>query len=123
MVVCVIAVNGSSCKASTALVERRAQGAADSDPFLDGWDTPAKHFTTTALKFGQTIAERLQHYLTILKQAQPKLSINPKSYGMHSLRRRGVVVALESGKAIWWHWLRMGAGEAGQLRLTWTSLV
>ena len=77
---------------------RQRQGATDEDPFLTGWDFQRRRMTpATPIKSGQTLAERLKAYLTQLKAWDPKLVLHPSSYGMHSLRRGGVVAAWEGG--------------------------
>ena len=80
---------------------RRQQGAADCDPFLTAWDFKARRLSDNSpISSGQTLAERLRTYLTLLKRWNPALSLCPQSYGMHSLRRGGVVAAWESGVPI-----------------------
>lgn len=77
---------------------RRRQGGVDSDPLLTAWDFGARCLTPArAIASGQTLADRLRSYLVRLKAWNPSLLLSPGSYGMHSLRRGGVVAAWESG--------------------------
>ena len=76
---------------------RVSQGAKPEDPFLTAWDLDSLVLSNKPLKNGQALAERLKLHLAQLKSSFPQLSINPHSYGMHSLRRGGVVAAWEAG--------------------------
>jgi hypothetical protein len=44
------------------------------------------------------LADRLKDLLLSIKPIHPHLDINPQAYGMHSLRRGGVVAAWQSGQ-------------------------
>jgi len=77
---------------------RRAAGAEPSDPLFSAWDLDAHRLhKSTPLKNGQALAQRLKFYLTTLLNKYPELAINPSTYGMHSLRRGGVIAAWKAG--------------------------
>lgn len=80
------------------IVYRRGMGATASDPLFTPWRSDTLDMGNRHLASGQTLAERLKHYLFSLKDRCPELSVNPSSYGMHSLRRGGTVAAWESGQ-------------------------
>ena len=61
------------------------------------WDLDNYQLGFTKLGSGQALAQRLKLYLQQLKIRHPALSVNPNSYGMHSLRRGGVVAAWGAG--------------------------
>lgn len=52
---------------------------------------------STRIANGQALAVRLKGYLTELRDKYPGIAVNPASYGMHSLRRGGVVAAWKAG--------------------------
>lgn len=82
----------------TRYLDTRLQTAPDKQaPLFTAWDLdawtchPSKGLST------QAFSRRLQGYLTALKGKYPDLNVNPKSYGMHSLRRGGVMAAWQAG--------------------------
>lgn len=76
---------------------RVAMGATGEDPFLVSWDLDAYRLSSKPLSTGQALAERLKTLLTKLKKEYPSIDVNPNSYGMHSLRRGGVMAAWAAG--------------------------
>jgi integrase len=80
-------------KLSELLTVRKQNGAGPSDPLFPSWDLDTRTLSrTAALSSGQALAKRLTLYLTTLAKTY-NVSVNPQSYGMHSLRRGGVVAA------------------------------
>jgi hypothetical protein len=81
------------------LTIRAQQGAQPSDPLLAAWDLDSLSLhRSKPLQNGQALAIRLQRHLTALVQRFPGLvQVNPRSYGMHSLRRGGVIAAWKAG--------------------------
>jgi len=75
---------------------RYNHGAAPSDPPFPAWNPRANTFSNTPLKNGDALSTRLKGYLTQLR-ALYNVPVNPSSYGMHSLRRGGVVAAWQAG--------------------------
>ena len=55
------------------------------------------HIINEPLRNGQALGSRLAIYLNEIKCKYPDLSISPKQYGMHSLRRGGVSAAYQAG--------------------------
>lgn len=76
---------------------RLSAKAKPTDPLFTQWDLDNYAPGPKALKNGQALASRLKLYLTALKTAHPRLTVNPAAYGMHSLRRGGVVAAWLAG--------------------------
>lgn len=76
---------------------RRDMGAQPLDPLFTRWDLDNLCIGPESIHRGQTLAERLKVYLVALKQRYPELCVNPSSYGMHSLRRGGVLAAWLAG--------------------------
>jgi hypothetical protein len=76
---------------------RLDMGARPQDPLFTTWDLDDYTISTMAISRGQTLADRLKVYLVALKQKYPELCVNPSSYGMHSLRRGGVLAAWLAG--------------------------
>jgi hypothetical protein len=74
-----------------------SQGAKGEDPLLTAWDLDTYATSSIPLASGQALAVRLQTYLVELRQKYPWLRVNPAQYGMHSLRRGGVVAAWAAG--------------------------
>lgn len=68
-----------------------------SSPLFTTWDLDALSCRATTRLTGQVLAQRLQLHLSALKAKYPDIQVNPRSYGMHSLRRGGVIAAWESG--------------------------
>jgi integrase len=79
---------------------RKAQGAGPDDPLLTKWDLDSRTLSPLPITTGQALAERLKLYLTQLVTRYPGLSVNPKLYGMHSLRRGGVMAAWQAGVGV-----------------------
>jgi integrase len=81
------------------LAIRTQCGAQATDPLLAAWDLDSRTLhRSTPLQNGQALAVRLQRHLTDLVQRYPgAVRVNPRSYGMHSLRRGGGCGCLESG--------------------------
>lgn len=81
------------------LIALRVQsGAGPDDPLVPAWDLNAmKLHRSTRLKNGQALASRLKLYLTAILRQFPNVQVNPATYGMHSLRRGGVVAAWAEG--------------------------
>lgn len=82
-----------------ALVQLRlSSGAAPTDPLFPAWDLDKYSLKiSTPLTNGQALATRLKMYSQALLAKYPSIHINPSAYGMHSLRRGGVVAAWEQG--------------------------
>jgi hypothetical protein len=76
---------------------RLEMGASPNDPFLVGWDLDQMCLGPKALANGQALAARMRTLLKDILQKIPGLDINPEAYGMHSLRRGGVVAAWAAG--------------------------
>lgn len=76
---------------------RRLSRAGPTAPLFTQWDLDLLAPSHRALQNGQALASRLKVYLTSLKRAYPGLSVNPAAYGMHSLRRGGVMAAWLAG--------------------------
>ena len=76
---------------------RAQQGAGPDDPFLVAWDLDAWALSKVGLASGASLASRLQLHLKALKMRYPHLELNPDSFGMHSLRRGGVLAAWVAG--------------------------
>jgi len=76
---------------------RRSMGAKKSDPLFTQWNLTTLSPGTTALQNGQALAARLKVHLTALKRTYPDQPLNPAAYGMHSLRRGGVMAAWLAG--------------------------
>lgn len=69
-----------------------------SSPLFPAWDLDRRcPSMSLRIQTGQALATRLRLYLTDLKVQFPELSVNVASYGMHSLRRGGVIAAWEAG--------------------------
>jgi hypothetical protein len=49
------------------------------------------------IQTAETLNKRLKLYLTALVAKYPDLQVNPASYGMHGLRRGGVMAAWHAG--------------------------
>lgn len=77
--------------------KRNRQGASEEDKLLTKWDLDGFRLSNIPLSNGQALAERLKSYLRDLNEKDPRLALNPNSYGMHSLRRGGTVAAWEAG--------------------------
>jgi len=72
-----------------------------SNPLFPAWDYQSKQLSPVLpLQNGQALSTRLKGYLVELKQQFPNLPVNPSCYGMHSLRRGGVVAAWEAGVSL-----------------------
>jgi integrase len=81
----------------TLLAILQKQGAHPSSPLFPSWDYHNLCLTHAPLTNGQALAKRLRSFLIELKARFPELRVNPESYGMHSLRRGGVVAAWGAG--------------------------
>ena len=79
---------------------RKTAKAQSSDPVFTAWDLDARRLSSSPIKTGQALAERLKLHLTALVQRYPDISVNPKAYGMHSLRRGGVMAAWQAGVTV-----------------------
>lgn len=79
------------------LSQRRAAGATELSPLFPSWSLDTYTFSNIAILTGEALALRLRGYLQQLVRAYPGLNINPLAYGMHSLRRGGVVAAWAAG--------------------------
>ena len=66
-------------------------------PFLVGRDLDTLRQKKEGLANGEALASRLHKHLQDLLQIHPDLVVNPQSYGMHSLRRGGVLAAWQAG--------------------------
>lgn len=77
--------------------QRTHAGARPQDPLFTAWDLDSVSPSQAPLKNGQALAKRLTHYLLALKSKYPALAVNPSDYGMHSLRRGGVLAAWLAG--------------------------
>jgi integrase len=79
-------------------IARRAKFApSQTSPLFTSWDLDARTCTAATPISGQALAVRLQQYLETIKAKHPSIEVNPSSYGMHSLRRGGVIAAWEAG--------------------------
>ena len=76
---------------------RLEMGASPEDPFLVSWDLDHMQLSPNGLTNGQALAARMRKLLGDIMHETPGLDINPYSYGMHSLRRGGVVAAWAAG--------------------------
>jgi integrase len=76
---------------------RQQQGAQATDPLFTKWDLDTFSLSAQPIRDAATLNKRLQHYLIQLIELYPDLPVNPKSYGMHSLRRGGVMAAWKAG--------------------------
>lgn len=76
---------------------RQTTSAKPTDPFLTTWDLDAYRMSSNRIQTGQALATRLKQYLVELKQLFPRIEVNPSAYGMHSLRRGGVMAAWLAG--------------------------
>lgn len=70
---------------------------SQSSPLFTAWDLDRLTCTAATKLTGQALARRLQGHLTALKAKYPDIQVNPRSYGMHSLRRGGVMAAWKAG--------------------------
>jgi integrase len=83
---------------SAHMVNISKAGARAHDPLFPRWDpVPNRLLTSTPLESGEALAKRLRIYLEKALAMFPGLSINPQAYGMHSLRRGGVMAAWAAG--------------------------
>ena len=76
---------------------RAACNPSKTDALFTKWDLDRLSPNNEPIKQGQTLALRLQGYLLDLKKRYPHMTVNPASYGMHSLRRGGVMAAWLAG--------------------------
>lgn len=76
---------------------RQQQEAQPTDPLFTVWDLDTYSLATRAISTAETLNKRLHLYLSQLIAAYPDLPVNPRSYGMHSLRRGGVMAAWKAG--------------------------
>ena len=82
------------------LTFRLSQNAQPGDPFFTAWNLDARRLSSLPIKTGQALAERLKLHLRALIQKFPAISVNPDAYGMHSLRRGGVMAAWQAGVTV-----------------------
>lgn len=75
----------------------RCAAASGDAPLFSAWDLDARTCRATDGLSTQALAKRLRKHLTDLKRKYPDINVNPESYGMHSLRRGGVMAAWEAG--------------------------
>lgn len=66
-------------------------------PFLVGRDLDTLRQKKEGLANGEALASRLHKHLQDLLQIHPDLVVNSQSYGMHGLRRGGVLAAWQAG--------------------------
>lgn len=79
-------------------IARRAESSpSQTSPLFTSWDLDALTCTAATPITGQALAVRLRQYLEAIKAKHPSIEVNPSSYGMHSLRRGGVIAAWEAG--------------------------
>ncbi|NBK22642.1 MAG: hypothetical protein EOM68_11500 [Spirochaetia bacterium] len=77
---------------------RKQQGTGPTDPLFPAWDLDTYTLSThTRLRNGEALSTRLKGYLAAIRAQFPDVQVNPSSYGMHSLRRGGVVAAWQAG--------------------------
>lgn len=76
---------------------RRRAGASPSDPLFTTWDLNTYSLSSSKIQTPEALNKRLKMYLTDLKQRYPDIPVNPATYGMHSLRRGGVMAAWKAG--------------------------
>lgn len=79
------------------LAFRAACNARPDDPLFTKWNLDSRSLSHLPIATGQALAERLKLHLTSLVRRYPGLSVNPLAYGMHSLRRGGVMAAWQAG--------------------------
>ena len=85
-------------KPLTRYLEARAEHApSQTSPLFTAWDLDSLTCKAATALTGQALAKRLQLHLKALKAKYPNIQVNPCSYGMHSLRRGGVIAAWEAG--------------------------
>ena len=72
-------------------------GSDPGSPLFTQWDLDAMTSHPTRGLSKQGFSRRLQQHLRALKAKYPGININPDSYGMHSLRRGGVMAAWKAG--------------------------
>lgn len=77
-------------------IQTRSQSNPES-PLFTAWNLDAMTCHPTKGLSTQAFSRRLQQHLTALKAKYPDLPVHPKSYGMHSLRRGGVMAAWKAG--------------------------
>lgn len=75
------------------LAHRHQLGSRASDPLFTSWDLDKRTMSSAAIRTSGALNIRLKTYLTSLKAKYPDLPVNPATYGMHSLRRGGVMAA------------------------------
>lgn len=86
---------------SRHMVQMYRQGAKASSPFLPAWDTGSNCLrVSTPIQSGEALAKRLRIYITSAVASTPGLVADPSSYGMHSLRRGGVMAAWAAGAKV-----------------------
>ena len=76
---------------------RTQQDAGPEDPFLVAWNLDAWALSSQRLASAESLAARLKQHLREVKARYPSLPLSPESYGMHSLRRGGVLAAWAAG--------------------------
>jgi hypothetical protein len=77
-------------------IQARSQSNPES-PLFTAWDLDAMTCHPSKGLSTQAFSRRLQQHLTALKAKYTDLPVHPKSYGMHSLRRGGVMAAWKAG--------------------------
>jgi hypothetical protein len=81
------------------LQRRRSRDAGGAGaPLFPAWDLDgmALH-KSKPLTNGAALAKRLRLRVTALLTRFPKIGVNPAAYGMHSLRRGGMMAAWDAG--------------------------
>ncbi|WIA16725.1 hypothetical protein OEZ85_013379 [Tetradesmus obliquus] len=79
------------------LALRQHSSAPPTDPLSPKWDLDNLCIPNSPIKSAQALNLCLKTYLTDLKAKYPSLPVNPSTYGMHSLRRGGVMAAWLAG--------------------------
>lgn len=79
------------------LVRRQQHNPPGNAPLFTKWDLDKYCLSAAPITTAQALNLRLKTYLTELKAKYPNLPVNPSTYGMHSLRRGGVMAAWLAG--------------------------
>ena len=79
------------------IMQRTKHAPSQTAPLFTSWDLDTKALTAATPLSGQALAIRLRQHLETIKAKHPDIEVNPSSYGMHSLRRGGVIAAWEAG--------------------------
>lgn len=73
------------------------KGAKPTASLFTTWDLDTMDVSNLPIRTAEALNKRLKVYLCDLVTKYPELPVNPSSYGMHSLRRGGVMAAWHAG--------------------------